>query len=58
MIKDNITDWCLLKTNLTSLKRKGLCNICHTDGMCTKINTGKIRHTFINGYKKEHRVTR
>ena len=59
MIKDNITDWCLQKTNLTSLKRKGPCKIWHTDGMCTKmdINTGEIRHTFMNGYKKEHRVT-
>ena len=38
--------------------RKGLCEPCIADGMCSKIDmyTGEIRHTFINGYKKEHRV--
>ena len=48
LIKDNVTDWC----------HKGLCNICTMDGMCTKkdIKSGKIRHTFIDRYKKEHRV--
>ena len=58
LIKDNVTDWCRLTSNLTSLKRKGLCDTCNADGMCTKkdIKTGEIKHTYINGYKKEHRV--
>ena len=58
LIKDNVTDWCLLKTKMPP--NEPPCVPCTTDGMCTKkdINTGEIKHTFMNGYKKEHRVTR
>ena len=42
------------------MHRKDPCLICVSDAMCTEkdIETGKTKHTFIGGYKKEHRVMR
>ena len=50
LIKDKPTNQCLLK--------RQHCVTCNADGMCSKMdmNTDEIRHTFIKGYKKEHRV--
>ena len=61
LIKDKPTNWCLLKREQLvgrDLMRKGPCATCNADGMCSKmdLNTGEIRHTFLMGYKKEHRV--
>ena len=55
LIKDKSTSWCK-----PGLGRKDPCVTCHTDAMCTKMDkkTGKIRNTFIEKYKKEHRVMR
>ena len=53
LIKDNPTSWCK-----SGLENKDPCMICSADAMCTEmdIETGKIKHTFIKDYKKEHRV--
>ena len=42
------------------MNRKDPCMVCMSDAMCTEmdIETGKTKHTFIGGYKKEHRVMR
>ena len=55
LIKDKQTSWCKV-----GFGRKDSCMICTTDAMCTEMDnkTGKIRHTFIKEYKKEHRVMR
>ena len=53
LIKDKPTSWCK-----KGLNRKDPCFICMSDAMCTEMNTetGKIKHTFMKGYKKEQRV--
>ena len=53
LIKDKPTSLCK-----PGLKRKDPCNACVSDAMCSvmDIETGKTKHTFIGGYKKEHRV--
>ena len=61
LIKDKPTNWCLLNRKQLvrrDLSRKGPCVTCIADGMCSRmdLNTGEIRHTFLGGYKKEHRV--
>ena len=40
--------------------RKDPCLTCNADAMCTKVDilTGKSKHTFIAGYKKEQMVMR
>ena len=58
LIKDRPTNWC--PETLDENQMEGPCVICTTDAMCTQRNnyTGKIRNTFLNEYKKEHRVMR
>ena len=53
LIKDKPTSWCK-----PGLERKDPCYTCMTDAMCTEIDilTGQTKHTFIKGYKNEHRV--
>ena len=55
LIKDKPTSWCK-----PGWKQKDPCMICHSDAMCTEMDTktGKIKQTFMGGYKKEHRVMR
>ena len=55
LIKDKPTSWCK-----PGWKRKDPCLTCNTDAMCTEIDilTGETKHTFYNGYKKEHMVMR
>ena len=55
LIKDKPSSWCK-----SGLNRKDPCMVCMSDAMCTEmdIETGKTKHTFIGGYKKEHRVMR
>ena len=53
LIKDKPSSWCK-----SGLNRKDPCFICMSDAMCTEmdIETRKTKHTFLGGYKKEHRV--
>ena len=53
MIKDKPTSWCK-----PGWDRKDPCLTCTADAMCTMTDdsTGKTKHTFYKGYKKEQRV--
>ena len=55
LIKDKPTSFCKV-----GFGREDPCSVCTTDVMCTEKDnkTGKIRHTYINEYKKEHMVMR
>ena len=53
LIKDKPTYWCK-----PGWERKDPCLTCTADAMCTEVDivTGKLKHTFYKGYKKEQRV--
>ena len=55
----------LIKAKPTSMCKPGWgkkdpCFTCHADAICTKMDilTGRAKHKFYKGYKKEHRVGR
>ena len=53
LIKDKPTSYCK-----PGWERRDPCLTCHTDAMCTEMDilTGQTKHTFMKGYKAEHRV--
>ena len=55
LIKDKPTSWCK-----PGWGKKDPCFVCTTDAMCTELDniTGKIKQTFLGGFKKEQMVMR